>query len=291
MEDFGRRMEYTEPGDRYYDYCLWEYEPLALPAEKFRSVNLLYHTFEVGGLDGGAYDLVGAIREGVGLFRTVWGVKHLGQDRLAWEFYFYDYRRRQRTRSITRLLEVLSPFASSNLEPNENLPYFMFSIDIDGALVTGARDLDTVHVYMGNVGSTVSSGICYLMDAGGMRLENFYFFFDANKQHQEIIGKILCSACVDFTAVPLDRVFWPELRNCGVVVVANKQRNDAIYFSRINVDQLLFFLKRMNYPAALIDFVEENRPRLDHLLFDVGIDYRMEGGNLLFLKSGYYGVF
>jgi hypothetical protein len=47
----------------------------------------------------------------------------------------------------------------------------------------------------------------------------------------------------------------------------------------------------MNYRAGLIRFLEENRARLDHLEFDVGFDYRMEGDNLLVLKSGYYGTF
>jgi hypothetical protein len=37
--------------------------------------------------------------------------------------------------------------------------------------------------------------------------------------------------------------------------------------------------------------VEENRTKLDHLLYDVGIDYRMEGDKLVILKSGYYGTF
>ena len=31
--------------------------------------------------------------------------------------------------------------------------------------------------------------------------------------------------------------------------------------------------------------------RLDHMLYDVGFDYRMEGGRLNILKSAYYGVF
>ena len=60
---------------------------------------------------------------------------------------------------------------------------------------------------------------------------------------------------------------------------------------RYNVDQLIFFLKRMDYPAELISFVEENRSNLDHLQYDVGVDYRMQGKDLVILKSGYYGIF
>ncbi len=81
------------------------------------------------------------------------------------------------------------------------------------------------------------------------------------------------------------------MRNCNVIVVANKQGNDAVYFSGIDVDQLIFFLKKMNYPGELTFFVEENRSNLDHLQYDVGFDYRMEGKELVILKSGYYGIF
>jgi calcineurin-like phosphoesterase family protein len=107
----------------------------------------------------------------------------------------------------------------------------------------------------------------------------------------EIIGKAACSAYIDSTKTDIDQVLWPELRDCKVIVVANKQRNDAVYFSGIDVDQLIFFLKRMNYPGELVFFVEESRSKLDHLKYDVGFDYKMEGQDLMILKSAYYGFF
>ena len=75
------------------------------------------------------------------------------------------------------------------------------------------------------------------------------------------------------------------------ICVANKQTHDCVYFSGIDVRQLLYFLERYAYPAPVVAFVRENLDRLDHLLFDVGIDYRMEGDRVAVLKSGYYGVF
>jgi hypothetical protein len=81
------------------------------------------------------------------------------------------------------------------------------------------------------------------------------------------------------------------MRTAQVIVVSNKQENDAVYFSRINVDQLIFFLRRMGYPREIISFVVRNRSKLDHLLYDAGFDYRMEGKDLRILKSGYYGIF
>jgi hypothetical protein len=284
------RLEYATTRDIFFDYCLWEYKPVAPYENKFRSVNLLYHSFDFTGMDERMFQLVQAIRKGIGASHTVWGLKRQGEH-IAWEFYFYDYRRRERERSITKLLDIIRPFIRCEIRANENLHYFMFSIDINNDLVSGRRDLEEIHMYIGNPGSSVSSGICYSLTKNGTRLENFYFFFDAKREMDDIMSKTACSAHIDTAQIHIDHILWPEMRNCGVIVVANKQNNDSVYFSRIHVDQLIFFLKRMGYPGQLVSFIRENRAKLDHLLYDVGYDYRMEGRDLKILKSGYYGIF
>jgi hypothetical protein len=285
-----RRLEYTTNRDIFYDFCLWEYRPAVDCENKFRSVNLLHHSFDYAAVNHRIFDLVQAIRQGIGESNTVWGIKQIGND-IKWEFYFYDYGRRERERSITRLLDSIRPFIRCDLKVNENCPYFMFSIDITHDLISGARDLEEIHMYIGNPGSTVSSGICYSLTAGQTRLENFYFFFDTETEMDEITAKMACSAHIDSTRIDVNKILWPELKKCKVIVIANKQENDSVYFSRIDVDQLIFFLKKMGYPGEIVSFVEENRSKLDHLLFDAGFDYRMEGRDLIILKSGYYGFF
>ncbi len=290
MATLENRFEYAGTRDRFYDYCRWEYTPAVGWRGKFRSVNLLYHSFDAAGLGEPAYAFVRALREGFGAGRTVWGVKLRGGE-LSWEFYFYDYRRRERRRSISRFLEILRPFAPCGIRPNENLPYFMFSVDVTPALVAGEKPLERVHMYIGNPGSSVSSGICYALEEDRTRLENFYFFFDTDRHLEDAASKAACSAYLDTTVLDAREVFRPGLTRCRTICVANKQENDCIYFSRIDVDQLLLFLREMAYPSALTAFLEENRADLDHLLYDVGFDYRMAGGKLEVLKSGYYGFF
>ncbi len=75
-----------------------------------------------------------------------------------------------------------------------------------------------------------------------------------------------------------------------MIVVANKKLNDGVYFSRITIDQLIRFADRLAYPQSIQAFFRDNRARLDHLLFDVGIDYRMTQGSVEIVKSAYYGV-
>jgi len=284
------RFEYATSDDPALNYCLWQYAPVRAAEDKFRSINLLLQSFELAGVDERAYAIVDAIREAIGPFRTVFGVKLL-QDRLAWEFYFYDYARRERRVSISRVLEAIRPLMPCEVHANENLPYFMFSLDLDADLAAGRRQLDVVHMYVGNPGSAVSSGIAYAVRPGGVTLENFYFFFDGERQLDEAAGKICSSAHFDDTCMPVDVVLVPQLRRCRTVCVANKQTHDCVYFSGVDVAQLLHFLERLAYPQPVVKFVREHAARLDHLLFDVGFDYRMERGELKILKSGYYGVF
>ncbi len=284
------RFEYATASDPALNYCLWQYAPARAGQDKFRSINLLLQSFDYAGVDERAYRVVDAIRESIGAFRTVFGVKFI-DGRLAWEFYFYDYARRERQVSISRVLEAIRPLVRCDVRPTESLPYFMFSLDLDADLAAGRRDLDVVHMYVGNPGSTVSSGIAYAVRTSGVRLENFYFFFDGERQLDEAAGKICSSAHFDDTRLPLDAVLVPQLRRCKTICVANKQTHDCVYFSGVDVSQLLYFLDRLAYPPPLVAFVREHAGRLDHLLFDVGFDYRMEERRLTVLKSGYYGVF
>jgi hypothetical protein len=178
------------------------------------------------------------------------------------------------------------------VQPNERLPYFMFSVDIDDELARGARELDVVHMYVGNAGSTVSSGIAYALEPqDSATLENFYFFFDAGTQREQAAAKIASSAYFDPGRMHMEQALIPELVDCETICVANKRTHDCVYFSGIDVGQLAWFLERFGYPEPIQRFVREHRSMLDHLLFDVGIDYRLQDEGVAYLKSGYYGVF
>ena len=285
-----QRFEYATDDDPALSYCLWDYPPPAPRADKFRSVNLLFHSFACAGIDARAFTVVDAIRDEIGPFKTVFGVKLIG-GKLAWELYFYDYARQQRQVSISRVLRAIRGFMPSPVVANENLPYFMFSLDLNEDLASGRVPLDVVHMYVGNPGSTVSSGIAYAVRADSTILENFYFFFDGRTQRDEIAKKVSTSGVFDPARVPLDAVFVPQLRDCRTVCVANKRTHDCIYFSGIDIGQFLFFLERLRYPEPIVSFMRAHRGDLDHLLFDAGFDYRTENGRLIVLKSGYYGVF
>jgi hypothetical protein len=281
-------LERAAPGDRYADYCLWDYEPIAPSAGKFRCANLLWRAIDcIGGSHLKAALM--SLRETLGPFRTVFGVKKFA-DRLSFEFYFYDYARLERDVSINKVLKLLSPYVICPLKYSEGRPYFMFSIDLDDDITARRKPLDVINVYVGNPGSSVSSGICYELSASALRLANFYFFFNARTEMSDIIAKVNCSAHHDLRGSPISAILRPELLDCEVVVVANKKFNDGVYFSRIKIDPLIGFLECQQFPADLVDFAREYRNGLDHMLYDVGIDYVVEGGAVKVVKSAFYGL-
>ncbi|WP_293799996.1 hypothetical protein [uncultured Bosea sp.] len=282
------RMEWAAPGDRYADYCLWDYEPLGPTTGRLRPSTLLWHSLAAAHAPDGLVAICDTLRAGLGAGQTVWGAKHAGGT-VSWELYFYDYARLSRTVSLGRIAAILSPLVSCSLRDPAQTPYFMLSLDLDTALGAGRRGIDAASLYIGNPGSAVSSGLSYALTPEGLLFDNLYAFFDARRERDAIREKIACSTYLD-PSVAIDDILWPELMDCAVIVVANKRRCDGIYFSRIGVDKLLLFMERLAYPNDVIRFIRDNRSRLDHLLFDVGIDYQMVDGRLTVAKSAYYGL-
>jgi len=281
-------MEPTQPGDHYADYCQWPYDPPAPTGGKLRQSSLLWAALDAAGAHPNLAAACRELRRVLGPFRTVYGVKLQG-GRLSFEFYFYDYARLDRDLSIPKVLAALGPYVQCDLPLVEQRPYFMFSLDLDDAIVTGQAPLAEIDVYLGNPGSTVSSGICYAHRAGGLELKNFYFFFDARSEQRHIADKVAASAHLD-ASFDLDQILWPEMVDCGVIVVANKRRHDGIYFSRIRSAQLAQFFARAGWPAELCGLYAQYARRFDHLLFDIGIDYAVEDGRAVILKSAFYGL-
>jgi hypothetical protein len=289
MTHLGGELERVTKADRFRDYCLWDYEPPAASLGKLNSANLLWRAIEASGEGPELAEALRRLRDDLGPFQTVYGVKKFG-DKLCFEFYFYDYERLERRLSIPRVVKSLAPRVSHRLDSLEKRPYFMFSLDIDADTAARRKPLDIVNVYVGNPGSSVSSGICYEFSPAGLRLANFYFFFDRQKEWQDIVAKTSCSAHHDLRGLPVKKILRDELIDCQIVVVANKKFNDGVYFSRLGVDPCLGFLEKERFPPALVNFARDHRDELDHMLYDVGVDYRVEGGEVQVLKSAFYGL-
>ncbi|NNU80369.1 hypothetical protein HMH01_07930 [Halovulum dunhuangense] len=285
------RLEAAEARDAPLDFCQWPYErPVAPAPDALRTSALLYKSFALAGVSGRMLEFCDALVARLGRFRTVWGIKW-ADGRLSWEFYFYDYARMERRFGMGDFIDLARPFFPVTAPALDGVPHFMFSVELDAALIAGQGALDRIDMYMGNPGSAVSSGICYGVSRQGCEMRNFYFFFDARSQMQEVREKLVSNAHLPMRQLELDRLLWPRMKDAQIVVVANKRWNDGLYFSRIGIDPLVHFLERLRFPEGLTGFARESRDRLAHHLFDVGYDHAPgTGRDPVLLKGSIYGL-
>lgn len=275
-------LEYTEAGERFFDYCHYEYSPQVPATGKLRSSSLLFHSFAALNFERQFYDVVNAIRAKIGTHNTVWGIKKTN-DAFGYEFYFYNttWNPEERLSSVEGILEAIAPYYHCKARPNEQLHYFMFSLDFHPGF--SRRDIPGVHLYIGP--------FAYYFDINGMALENHYSFYNPRSETDKIYNDVWKSAFVDYSVIDIQEILIPELLDCKSICRSHKPQNDGIYYSGINLAQFLRFLKRFQYPEPIISWVSSNQTRLDHLQYDIGFDYTMENGQLKILKSGYYGIF
>ena len=284
-------QERMRPDDPYFNYCYWSYEPVAPGVGKLRPSSLLFHAITQMLESDWLRETVRSIQAGLGDFRSVYGIKQAdGQWDL--EVYLYDYRRQERALSIERVNASCGGDIQLPTTAGPHVPYFMFSFDLNASVAAAGGRIDRVHVYVGNPGSTVSSGISYGFtdEPDAAEMENVYFFFDA-AEHAAIEEKVRCAAFLHDADDLAAQVLRDELRSCRTICLANKRTTNTVYYSEVNVQQLLFFLDWQKYPTAFVEFVRQHQHELDHLLYDVGVDYRIRNGRVEFVKSGIYGVF
>jgi hypothetical protein len=273
--------------DRYFDYCLQPYEPRGSWEGKLRGESLLWHSVAVARANSTVVDAFHGVQKQAGRDATVWGAKHIG-GRLSWELYFYDPQKADPRVRATDVMAALSPWMRCTAPLWENAPYFMFSFDVPADLAVG-HEVVSLNYYLAEpVGQ---AGRSYKAARERAELDNVYHFLRPKQDVREVLYRIRSSVFVDWSKVDVAKVLFPELITCNRICVAKKRTADAVYYSGIRIEQLIWFLRHFGYPAPIVDFATEHRQRFEHLLFDVGIDYRQTaGGTIETPKSSYYST-
>lgn len=273
-----------------HDYILNRYEPLTPQEGLLRSVNLLYASFAEAGVEEQGRRVVSVLRETLGPFRTVWGIKHDATSGAlrGWELYFYDWTRTHADLQVGHVCDALSGSLSIRAVEPRPLPWHMFSIDFDvdalrdGPSAEGAREA-SVHLYI--------DMRSYALRGRELTFQNVYTFHDPRVEIDDVMSRIRASVHVDLETEPLQRLLPPELFECHKMCVANKRDGDAFYFSRVPTRALTRFLRDQGYPASLSELVERESRGLAHLLWDVGVDFTATLDGAFVRRSGIYGTF
>ena len=277
----------STPEDRFFDYCLEIYEPRCDPAGKLRGESLLWHSLEVAGLPQEHDEVFHALRSAAGRDMSVFGVKWF-EGRLSWEMYFYDPQREDTQITAAALRDSLAGTIDLRPQVPDTTNYFMYSFDLDHEMLA-ARSVPELNIYLQFFEG--QGGYSYAVREDSREMRNTYRFHRPKQEIDAILHQVQRSMWVDFSRVRLADIVLPELFECQKICVAKKRLADAIYYSGITVDQLLWFMRRFEYPAQIIEFVEAQREQLEHLLFDVGIDYQTgPDGELIYPKTSYYST-
>ncbi|MBX3248093.1 MAG: hypothetical protein KF901_13020 [Myxococcales bacterium] len=267
-----------------HDYILERYAPPAPPEGKLRALNLFVESLADAGVEREGLRVIDTIREGLGPHRTVFGVKSHTQKGAepGWELYFYDFERVHADLQIGRVVELLGGLLDVDAVEPWPLPWHMFSVELSPEHLRRERPA-SVDVYL--------DMRSYKVRGTSWELENVYTFHDPRQEIDELLHRARSLVHFDHLRWNLAHVLPPDFLAAHRVCVANKRRADAVYASRVPTPALTRFLERHSFPSALSVFARRHAAELDHLLWDVGVDFQGTDGELRFVKAGVYGSF
>ena len=275
-------------GDVLMDYVLTPYAPRADPTGRLHSASLLRYFLRSHHMMA-AWPIVTRLRTHLGAGQTVWGIKRDAAGRVGIELYFYNHcvNAPGSPMSVTALCAVLSDLITIPDTLDESLPYLMCSLELDAARLAAGHS-EGFRIYLPGTRSIDGhDGISYVATAQALVRENRYSFFSAET---ELDGVRRCMEGSLHGQQDRAILLHPRLTRCHTICYAEKQRTDALYFSRISTP-LLGVFARAYLPGALAQVITEHAVDFAHLCWDVGYDFqrRPASGSARITKAGIYG--
>ena len=279
-----------------HDYIRTPYPPAASTEGRAASETVLRWFLADRGLQG-LWPVIERFRTLLGPGETVWGVKELPGGRAGVELYVYDLARDgQRTpkgpkdpRSVTALVAGLAPvLAVDSRLDDHRAAYLMCSLELDEVVLRTGR-AEGFRIYApGDRRVHGYDGMSYLVAGDRLVRENSYLFFRAETEQAQVRAQVENGLR---RGDDVDAVLDTDLLRCFTICFSNKREGDALYFSRVDTDQLLRFLAR-RWPGSLCRVLHARAHDLAHLRWDLGIDFAAPASDLSAValrKIGLYG--
>lgn len=263
---------------KYFDYCHLEYEPIATTKNKKNSQDIFFSI-----LTKDEKTFINNLIKQIGKEKIVWGIKTDHEKKtLEKELYFYNYNQKDPSLDLKRFLNT----KNTEIKLTNKIPYFMYSLNLDNNLIE-KNILNEINIYLkNNINRT--GGTSYKIIKNKIELENKYTFYNINEK-KLIMQDILNSIFFYPSKKNIHKLFPKYLEKFYTVCIAKKRKKDRIYYSRININQLMKFTKDFNFKKEIKDYLDNNKEKLDHLYYDISIDYITKYGDLKIMKIGFYG--
>ncbi|MEZ4385723.1 MAG: hypothetical protein R3A79_30670 [Nannocystaceae bacterium] len=272
-------------GERHFDLAFVPYRPLRPSAGKASGDALLWAALDAAGERARWEPLLRAIQRGVGRGRTIWGCSR-GDAGTTWRLRLANPARERLVDALRGELGTALTIAPGLADDGA---YDVLGIDLSPTVAAAGRVDAVTHYRRGDAPRTLT---VEAVDAGGRRPAGDVLIVEAKREIGVALPRIKASRVVDFAGdrSRLGRALIPELFACRHLHVCRRGDVDALVYSGINVDHLLWFLARFAFPPALVDFARGERERLDHLLFDVEVAYRQSGAAIVYPETTLYGA-
>lgn len=232
-----------------------------------------------------------SIQDHFGLNKTVVGVK-LTSIGYSFEFYYY-YPNVNPKHGFGSVL-------SFNGLPSFNIPdssYLnSFSLDKDANRISTNVYYTADHcLSLGHTRESIYNGysICrscletesfsYNLQTGLLSRENLYKFFYVAYDGYDRAYRYLDTLRGEDTSNQIFKVICRKS-----VCVTTKPDSIGIYYSHLDIDELIRFITFFEYYPQFIDFIIANREFYSHLLFDVGYNFTVRDGKPVYTKSSVY---
>jgi hypothetical protein len=277
-------------GDRYFDLAFIRYRPLRPAEGKFAAESLLWHSLQLAGIAKDWEAPLGALRERLGPGRLHWGVADArGQPRWTLRIANPD----DQIALVDELRDTLAPWVelAPGLDP---------AVATSCAVIVGfGFDAQTLaqgqiaSIELHRRGERPRDMLVERHGPGPNHAPPQYSVFESKREIDEILPRLRASETVDVVGEPrlLGRVLIPELFASRWLHVGSDRVAgcDSLGFCGVNVEQLLWFVRRFEFPAATLAWLASHQHGFTHLLFDVQLRYRQGASGVEHFSPSYHG--
>jgi hypothetical protein len=157
--------------------------------------------------------------------------------------------------------------------------------------------------YIVNIDSIYEEGFCYDLLNYQTRSANKYYGFTRSEQIWDMFDKLIeitksifpnedSALAKNIFKLPYLNTKLKELKGCCIpIVVAPKFNAVGLYFHAIDFKTFIHFLQYHEYSENFISDLIEKKNQLEHLLFDIKVDFILRNNEFIIKKTGFYGAF
>lgn len=235
-----------------------------------------------------------------GFNSTLWGIKN-EEGILSVEYYFY-FKKKYPQNSIENLADLFREYNSHFKIPKIKDDYFIISIN---PLLNEVKEINIYYPiidenqeireskdvgYKFNFPNARELSLKYEIDTNEVLKSNLYFAIDQDIPLLKL-KELLAHIGYPKTNIIEESLKLPYLCHSPFkypIAIAKKEDAFGYYFFSLNISEFIDFLKYHHYPTNYIKVIENNKRRLNHIKFDIGIDFTYDN-YLKIKKTSFYG--